>query len=87
MAIAVLVGLASVFGWLCARRIRSAWLAVLISGVLASGLFQILAFVVQGHIDKFILLALPIGTIVAVGVSALVVGIDRLWSNFDGNAR
>lgn len=68
------------------RRVRSFWLACLVSAAASSVVFNILATIQQGHSDKFFLVALVFGGFYAFIISA-VAGLPFILSGEEKEGR
>ena len=70
--IIVLVLTSLVIGAITHWRVRSFWLACLVSAAASSVVFNVLATIRQGYLDKFFLVALIFGGFYAFIISAVV---------------
>lgn len=68
----ILIAIAAVIGLIAHARVHRFWPATIAAGLLSSVIFQAVAFVRDGRLDPFFLVALIFGTIYTIGIAALV---------------
>ena len=72
MNVIVFLIITVIAAWIFHAHLKKFFIACLLSGLVASTLYQVIGFILFGYLDPFFLIAWIVGFIIATGISALI---------------